>query len=77
MNAMKATLATLSLALALPACRAVKSASDDARGVPVRTVRAVARDLEDELVLTGTLRPRAQVQVVAEVSARLKRVLRD
>jgi len=28
-------------------------------------------------VVTGTLRPRAQVQVVAEVAARLVRVVRD
>jgi RND family efflux transporter MFP subunit len=35
------------------------------------------RDLDDRLVLTGTLRPRAQVEVVAEVSARLLRVLKD
>ena len=35
------------------------------------------RDLADDVVLTGTLRPRAQVQVVAEVPARLLRVLKD
>ena len=45
------------------------------RGVPVRTatVRA-ARPRRRRCVLTGTLRPRAQVQVVAEVAARLLRV---
>jgi RND family efflux transporter MFP subunit len=43
----------------------------------VRTVAVDRRDLEDRLVLTGTLRPRAQVQVVAEVSARLLRILKD
>jgi RND family efflux transporter MFP subunit len=47
------------------------------RGIPVRTVRVEVRDVDDALVLTGSLRPRAQVQVVAEVSARLLRVLRD
>jgi len=47
------------------------------RGVPVRTAVVVQRDLADDLVLTGTLRPRAQVQIVAEVSARLLRVLKD
>lgn len=46
-------------------------------GVPVRTAQVEARDLDDTLVLTGTLRPRQQVQVVAEVSARLVRVLKD
>jgi RND family efflux transporter MFP subunit len=48
-----------------------------ARGVAVRTALVEKRDLPEEVVLTGTLRPRAQVQVVAEVAARLVRVLRD
>lgn len=47
------------------------------RGIPVRTVAVEARDLDDALVLTGSLKPRAQVQAVAEVSARLLRILRD
>jgi RND family efflux transporter MFP subunit len=47
------------------------------RTVPVRTVAVDRRDLEDVLVLTGTLRPRAQVQLVAEVPARLLRILKD
>ncbi|HEV7500556.1 MAG TPA: efflux RND transporter periplasmic adaptor subunit [Vicinamibacteria bacterium] len=47
------------------------------RGLPVRTVSVEKRDLQDEVVLTGTLRPRAQVQVVAEVAARLLEVRRD
>ncbi len=47
------------------------------RGVPVRTVTVQQRDLQDEVVLTGTLRPRAQVQVVAEVAARLLQIRRD
>jgi RND family efflux transporter MFP subunit len=45
--------------------------------VPVRTATVVARDLADDLVLTGTLRPRAQVQIVAELQAHLLRVLKD
>jgi RND family efflux transporter MFP subunit len=48
-----------------------------ARGVAVRTATVERRDLPEEVVLSGTLRPRAQVQVVAEVAARLVRVLRD
>jgi RND family efflux transporter MFP subunit len=36
-----------------------------------------ARDLDQQLTLTGTLRPRAQVQVVAEVPGRLVKVARD
>jgi len=47
------------------------------RGVPVRTAAVEVRDLEENLVLTGSLKPRAQVQVVAEVAARLLRVVRD
>lgn len=46
-------------------------------GVPVRSAPVLTRDLDETLVLTGTLRPRQQVQVVAEVSARLLRVLHD
>jgi RND family efflux transporter MFP subunit len=48
-----------------------------ARGIAVRTATVQARDLPEQIVLTGTLKPRAQVQVVAEVAARLLRVLRD
>jgi RND family efflux transporter MFP subunit len=43
----------------------------------VRTATVTARDLDQTLVLTGTLKPRAQVELVAEVAARLERVLRD
>ena len=47
------------------------------RGVAVRTAVVDRRDLPEDVVLTGTLKPRAQVQVVAEVQARLLRVLKD
>jgi membrane fusion protein (multidrug efflux system) len=66
--------------LPLVACSGGTHADTDAaapRGVPVRTTKVAVRDLAEELVLTGTLKPRAQVQVVAEVQARLLRVLRD
>jgi RND family efflux transporter MFP subunit len=43
----------------------------------VRTVAVEVRDLADTLVLTGTLRPRAQVQIGAEVAARLLRIVKD
>lgn len=46
-----------------------------ARAIPVRTVAVETRDLIETLTLTGTLDPRAQVPVVAEVSARLLSVL--
>jgi RND family efflux transporter MFP subunit len=45
--------------------------------VAVRTAAVEKRDLADEIVLTGTLKPKAQVQVVAEVPARLLSILRD
>jgi RND family efflux transporter MFP subunit len=48
-----------------------------ARGIAVRTATVEKRDLPEDVVLTGTLKPRAQVQVVAEVAARLLRVVRD
>jgi RND family efflux transporter MFP subunit len=48
-----------------------------APAVPVRTAPVTVQDLEDSLVLTGTLKPRSQVQLVAEVGARLTKVLRD
>ena len=66
------------LGLAAAACSGAKSAEvQTARAVPVRAVTVEQRDLDDQLVLTGTLKPRAQVPVVAEVSARLLRVLKD
>jgi RND family efflux transporter MFP subunit len=45
--------------------------------VPVRTAIVETRDLTEMLTLTGTLEPRAQVPVVAEVGARLMRVSKD
>ena len=47
------------------------------RGVPVRTASVESRDIDETLVLAGTLRPRAQVQLVAELQARLVKVVRD
>lgn len=47
------------------------------RGLVVRTAAVEKRDLPEEIVLSGTFKPRAQVQVVAEVAARLVRVARD
>lgn len=58
-----------------PSADAATTAAE--RGTPVRTARVEARDLEETLVLTGTLKPRAQVELPAEVAARLERVLRD
>lgn len=64
--------------LALGGCGGAQTAAvDRPREVPVRTATVVQRDLDEDLVLAGTLRPRAQVQLVAEVAARLQRVLKD
>ena len=70
---------TFSAALVLAACNgpAQSAAVDKPKGIPVTVAPVETRDLDDTLMLTGTLRPRAQVQVVAEVQARLLRVLRD
>ncbi len=61
------------------ACSGGRAENPDAkpRGVPVKTATVEKRDLEEVLVLTGTLRPRAQVQIPAEVSARLLKVVKD
>jgi RND family efflux transporter MFP subunit len=50
---------------------------EQSRSVPVRAARVESRDLDRTVLLTGTLRPRSQVQVVAEVRARLLRILKD
>lgn len=52
-------------------------AAEKPKGVPVRTATVERRTLADTLLLTGTLRPQAQVEVVAEVNARLLRVVKD
>lgn len=66
-------------ALPLAACSGGSRAEDLAapRGLVVRTAPVEKRDLPEDVVLTGTLKPRGQVQVVAEVQARLLRVLRE
>lgn len=70
--------ALLLLPLAAASCGGSKAETVSApRGVAVRTATVDKRDLPEDVVLTGTLKPRAQVQVVAEVQARLVRVLKD
>lgn len=66
------------LALAGAACGGpAQTAPAGARAVPVRTAMAETRDLDQAVTLTGTLRPRKQAQVSAEVGGRLVSVLRD
>jgi RND family efflux transporter MFP subunit len=79
MNPRLSVCAFLLLPLALASCGGSKADALNTapRGVAVRTASVDQRDLPEDVVLTGTLKPRAQVQVVAEVQARLVRVLKD
>ncbi len=79
MNARTLPLLATAALLPLAACSGGSRADGETapRGLAVRTAAVEKRDLPEEVVLTGTLRPRAQVQVVAEVQARLLRVLRE
>jgi RND family efflux transporter MFP subunit len=79
MNTRALLLLTTAALAPLAACsRAGSEAAVAApRGIVVRTAVVQARDLQEQVVLTGTLKPRALVQVVAEVPARLLRVLCD
>jgi len=76
---MKARVLSLALAAAAAAAAACRppAAAPPPPPLLVRTATVQPRDLDQQLVLTGTLRPRAQVQVVAEVGGRLLRVARD
>jgi membrane fusion protein, multidrug efflux system len=79
MNLRSLLLLTTAAALPLAACTGGSRAAEGTapRGLAVRTALVEKRDLPEDVVLTGTLKPRAQVQVVAEVQARLLRVLRE
>ncbi|HEX9638486.1 MAG TPA: efflux RND transporter periplasmic adaptor subunit [Acidobacteriota bacterium] len=57
--------------------QAEDAALDAPRAIPVRAAAVERRDLAETVSLTGTLRPRRQVEVVAEVAARLLEVVRD
>ena len=74
----RAQLLLAALPALLAGCSSGRTAETEAlRGLAVRTATVEKRDLPEDVVLSGTLKPRAQVQVVAEVQARLLRVLRD
>jgi RND family efflux transporter MFP subunit len=69
----------IGLALAASACGSQTEAETSVtteQKIPVRTATVETRDLTEVLTLTGTLDPRAKVMVVAEVPARLLRVLK-
>lgn len=67
----------LATSLSLGCGGTAETVAEKPRGVPVKTVAVEAKDIDDILVLNGSLRPRAQVEVVAEVGARLLRVVKD
>jgi membrane fusion protein, multidrug efflux system len=77
-NAMTSRALILLAAASVAACSGQRADSTVAvKGVPVRIAKIEKRDLPDQIILTGTLKPRAQVQIVAEVPARLVRLQRD
>lgn len=82
-HTMKYLLVGVSILLlaSLTACKSEKKAAEPAaeqtHAVPVRTATVEQRDVSEELMLTGTLKPQAEVQVVSEVSARLMRLIRN
>ncbi len=47
------------------------------RAVPVRAATVEQRTITEELTVTGTLKPQAQVQVVSEIAARMLRLNKD
>ncbi len=51
--------------------------ASEVRAIPVQTAAVEQRNISEELVLTGTLKPQAEVQVVSEVSARLMRLVKN
>ncbi len=80
MNTLTRTLILLILASAvlLTSCQKQTAASPpDNRSIPVRTALVEQRTLAEEVSVTGTLRPQAQVQVVSEIAARLLRLNTD
>jgi membrane fusion protein, multidrug efflux system len=72
------------LALSVSACSgsahetpATPAPDATTRAMPVRGARVEQRDLKETLTVTGTLRPKAEVKVIAEVAARLVRLAKD
>jgi RND family efflux transporter MFP subunit len=71
------------LAIAAAGCSGAASeapatpATETTRAVPVRGANVEQRDLRETLTVTGTLRPKAEVKVIAEVAARLDRLAKD
>lgn len=74
-------LAVTAAVVIMAGCTNEKSAATslptEVRAIPVQVATVEQKNIAEELVLTGTLKPRAEVQVVSEVPARLMRLLRD
>jgi RND family efflux transporter MFP subunit len=47
------------------------------KATPVQAATVEQKNITEELVLTGTLKPQAEVQVISELSARLLRLVRN
>jgi membrane fusion protein, multidrug efflux system len=71
------------LALSVSACSGAAheapatATPETTRAVPVRGANVEQRDLKETLTVTGTLRPKAEIKVIAEVAARLVRLAKD
>lgn len=76
-----AMLVVTAFAVMLAGCNREKNApapnASEVRAIPVQTATVEQKNISEELVLTGTLKPQAEVQVVSEVSARLMRLVRN
>ncbi len=71
-------LLVLSSAVLSTSCQKQSAASAAVnRSISVRTALVEQRNLAEEISVTGTLRPQAQVQVVSEIAARLLRLNTD
>jgi RND family efflux transporter MFP subunit len=68
---------TLAACGSKPDTPAPGAAAQTPRAMPVRSASVERRDIVESLTVTGTLRPRAEVKIIAEVTARLDRVLKD
>ncbi len=71
----------VALAMTVAGCNREKSpaasSGTEAKAIPVHTAAVEQKSISEELVLTGTLKPQADVQVVSEVNARLMRLVRN
>jgi membrane fusion protein (multidrug efflux system) len=65
--------------LGLSACSKEQAATvpENSRAVAVRTTAVEQRSVLEEVAVTGTIKPQAQVQVVSEISARMLRLNKD